>query len=122
MTTKKRITCIVCPIGCEISIEVKENKCKILNGNKCDKGIEYSINEALNPRRMLTTSILIKEGIWPLVSVKTSDSVPKEEIFKVLNKIKKTIVFAPVKSGQILIKNVADNNIYVIATKTIEKI
>lgn len=120
-TDKKDITCIVCPIGCKILIKTNGKHFKILKGNKCKKGTEYARNEALDPRRMLTSSVLVTNGEWPLVSVKSSKPVPKNKIFSVLKEIKKTKVNAPVKSGQIIIKNVANTKINILATKSIKK-
>jgi len=122
MTKEKEVTCIVCPIGCKILVKTDGTQFKILEGNKCKKGIEYARNEALDPRRMLTTSVLIEDGEWPLVSVKSSQPIPKEKVFTVLKEIKKTIAKAPIKSGQMVISNVADTNIDIIATKTVKKL
>ena len=121
MTKEKEVTCIVCPIGCKILVKTDGTQFKILEGNKCKKGIEYARNEALDPRRMLTTSVLIEDGEWPLVSVKSSQPIPKEKVFTVLKEIKKTIAKAPIKSGQMVISNVAYTNIDIIATKTVKK-
>ena len=116
MSNQKEITCIVCPIGCKILVRVEKNKFELLKGNKCKKGIDYAKNEALDPRRMLTSSVLVKNGKWPLVSVRSSKPVPKNKIFSVLSEIKKAKVDAPVKTGQILIKNVSGTNIDIVAT------
>ena len=121
MTKEKEITCIICPIGCKIVVDVDGKQIKNLKGNKCKQGIDYAINEALDPRRMLTSSIFVIRGNWPLVSVKSSQPVPKEKVFQVLKKIKKIKVKAPVQSGQIVLHNVAKTNINIIATKSIEK-
>jgi len=91
-----------------------------MEGVKCKKGEEYAINEVLNPKRMLTTSILVENGIWPLVSVKSSEPIPKEKLFHALKEIKKTTITAPVNSGQIIIKNVAETGINIIATKSVK--
>jgi CxxC motif-containing protein len=69
---------------------------------------------------MLTTSILVNGGEWPLVSVKSSKPVPKEKLFSILKEIKRTAVNAPVKSGQPIIKNVANTGINIVATKTVK--
>ena len=119
--TKKEITCIVCPIGCKILIKTDGNKFEALDGFKCKRGIEYARSEALDPRRMLTTSVLVSNGEWPLVSVKSSKPVPKDKLFSVLKEIKKTSVKAPVKPGQTIIKNAANSGIDIIATKKINK-
>ena len=119
MNEETNITCILCPIGCEIRINKKE--LFIIDGAKCEKGIEYSKNEVRNPKRILTTSILVKNGILPLLSVKTSKPIPKEKIFKILKIIKRTSVNAPVEMGEIIIKNVLGTGSDIIATKTIKK-
>ena len=119
MTFEKEITCIVCPVGCKIKIHVDGKTCEIY-GTRCKRGIQYGKSEALDPRRMLTSSVRVNKGNWPLVSVKTSKPVPKDKIFIVLDEIKKMVVTAPVYCGQILKKNIAGTGIDLISTKTIE--
>ena len=121
MTDDNEITCIVCPIGCKIHVKTDGEHFEICDGQKCKRGIEYARSEALDPRRMLTSSILVKSGEWPLVSVKSSKPVPKNKIFDVLKEIKKIKIKAPVNLGQVIIKNVANTKIDIITTKTIKK-
>ena len=120
MIVEKNITCVVCPIGCKILVKIDGTRLEIVEGNKCKKGIEYVKNEVFNPRRMLTTSVLVNGGEWPLVSVKSSEPVPKEKLFSILKEIKRLVVNAPVKSGQIIIKNTANTDINIVATKTVK--
>jgi len=116
---ERNITCIVCPIGCKILIKTDGTQFEIVEGNKCKRGIEYARSEALDPRRMLTTSVLVNDGEWPLASVKSSKPIPKEKLFSVLKEIGGTAVKAPVKSGQIIIKNTANTGTDIVATKTV---
>jgi CxxC motif-containing protein len=118
---EKEVTCIVCPIGCRILVKTDGTYFKLINGNKCKRGIEYARSEALDPRRALATSVLVKGGEWPLVSVKTSYPIPKDKIFQILQEIKKTSVKAPVTIGQKIIKNVANTGIDVLATKSVKR-
>ncbi len=122
MTEEKEITCIVCPIGCKILVKVDGDQIRNIDRNKCKRGIDYVQNEALNPRRMLTTSVLVNGGKWPLVSVKSSQPIPKEKVFRVLKEMKKTKIKAPIKSGQKILKNVANTGIDLLATKTVKKL
>ena len=119
MVSEGNITCIVCPIGCKILVKTDGAQFEIVGGNKCKRGIEYARCEALDPRRMLTTSVLVNDGEWPLVSVKSSKPVPKEKLFSVLKEIGGKSVKAPVKSGQTIIKNAANTDIDIVATKTV---
>jgi CxxC motif-containing protein len=65
---------------------------------------------------------LVKNGVLPLLSVKTSKPIPKEKIFKILKIIKNTSVNAPIEIGEIIIKNILNTGSDIIATKTIKKI
>ena len=119
MNDETKITCILCPIGCEIRINKKN--LFIIEGAKCEKGIEYSKNEVLDPKRILTSSILIKNGILPLISVKTNKPIPKDKLFNILEILKKTSVNAPVEMGEKIIINILNTGSDIIATKTVKK-
>ena len=84
--------------------------------------MEYAQLEALDPRRVLTSSILVLSGDWPLVSVKTTKPIPKEKIPFVLDEIKNMVINAPVNIGDILIENVCNLAIDVIATKNVKRL
>lgn len=55
-----------------------------------------------------------------MVSAKTRSSVPKGKIFGVMNALRYAEVFAPVDIGDILIADVAETGIDIIATKRID--
>jgi CxxC motif-containing protein len=118
---EKNITCIICPIGCKIFVKTDGKQIAIIEGDICKKGIDYAKSEALDPRRMLTTSVLVKDGESPLVSIKSNRPVPKDKLFPILRQIKKITINAPVVSGQIIIKNVLNSGVDIVATKTIKK-
>lgn len=114
------VTCILCPIGCEIRVNRKD--LSIIDGAKCNRGIEYSKNEIINPKRIITTSILVKNGDLPLLSVKTSKPIPKNKINQIIDIIKKKSISAPIEIGDIIIKNILNTGSDIIATKSIEKL
>lgn len=122
MIYEKKITCIVCPIGCKILTKTDGSSFELIGGNKCKRGVEYARNETLDPRRMLTTTVFVKNGKWPLVSVKSIRPVPKKKVFEVLKEIKKISLKAPVFSGQVILENAAGTKIDIVSTKTINKI
>ena len=121
MNSEKKITCIICPVGCEIKVQINNDRYSIIKGVKCKKGEEYVKNELYNPKRMLTSTILVECGIWPLVSVKTSQPISKEKIFDVLTEIKNKKIQAPVFIGQKIIKNVLNTGVDILATRTVFK-
>lgn len=112
----KEFTCIVCPRGCLLRVDDDKN----VYGNTCPRGKEYALNEITNPKRTITTTIRVSNRIDTLVSVKTSEAVPKELIFKIMEEINKTSVEAPTRIGQIIIKNVFGTTANVVITKNID--
>lgn len=117
----KRMTCILCPNGCKLKVEVSDKEIISLVGAKCPKGQKFAHQEINNPHRNIATSVLVNGGELPLVSVRLTAPIPKNRIFDMMEEIKKTQCEAPVKSGQILIKNALDLGVDVVCTKEVEK-
>ena len=72
-----------------------------------------------NPKRMITSIVRVKNRENMMVSVKTSQSVPKGKIFEVMAEIEKVSVNAPVHIGDIVIKDVLGTGSDIVATKEI---
>ena len=84
-------TCIVCPNGCEV--EVKQNGDSIsVSGNKCKRGEVYVVQELTDPRRTISTTVPISNGELPLCSVRLTKPIPKKEIFRVMQEIRRIFI------------------------------
>ncbi|MGL5329823.1 MAG: DUF1667 domain-containing protein [Peptostreptococcaceae bacterium] len=70
----------------------------------------------------MASSVKVKNGSLELVSVRLDNNIPKNKIFEVMDEIKKVQIEAPIKIGDIIIKNVLNLNVDVIATKNIEEV
>lgn len=111
------LTCIICPKGCNIKVEIEEGKVKKIEGNTCKRGYDYAYSEVTNPVRTITSTIKLENG--KIISVKTDKPIPKGLIFKCMEEINKATVKAPVKIGDILIENILDTGSNIVATKYI---
>lgn len=109
-------TCIICPNGCDLEINVDEQQNIDVKGASCPRGEEYARREVLHPVRTIATSIRVKNGSKPLVSVRLDKPVPKEHIMEIMDIIKHTVVSAPVHSGDVLLHNIMGLDSNVIAT------
>jgi CxxC motif-containing protein len=118
---KKEMTCIVCPIGCQMAIEGEEGNW-VVTGNTCKRGEVYAINEMTNPTRIVPTTVAINGANLPRIPVKTDNPIPKGKIFDVMAEVNKVVVEAPVKTGDIIIENVLDTGCNIVATRTLKKI
>ena len=101
-----KLTCIECPIGCEIDVE-KCGKELLITGNSCPRGKLYAENEITCPRRVLTTTVRAENG--KMLAVKTDAPIKKEEMFDLIEKINKIRVVAPITVGQIIVENLTEN-------------
>ena len=78
---KRNLTCIGCPMGCALLVEMDGKEIISVTGNTCKKGAEYAVKEVTNPTRIVTTTVRVKNGSMPVVSVKTAQDIPKGKIF-----------------------------------------
>jgi len=117
---KREFTCIICPNGCRISVEYEGTNIKNITGEECPKGKDYIETEINNPLRVFTGSVLVENGDFPLVSVKTSSPIPKKYLKKIGEITRRIKVEAPVEIGQIVASNLLDNNIDLVATRKIK--
>ena len=115
----KEITCIICPNGCEIEAEVEDGKVMSISGNLCKKGEDYLIQELTDPRRTIASSILVTGGELPLSSVRLTKPIPKKDIMKAMEEIRKIRKSAPVTAGDVVIKGILGTDSDVIVTKTV---
>ncbi|MCU6748460.1 DUF1667 domain-containing protein [Faecalicatena acetigenes] len=120
-TDKKKtreLICICCPVGCRLTV-LSDGEDMEIQGNRCKRGKEYAVNELLHPMRSLTTTVRVKGGADKRVPVRTKQEIPKEKIMECMAVLKKTEVAAPVKRGDIVVKNIAGTGADIIAAKDI---
>ena len=118
---KKEMICIGCPMGCFLSVEYIEKAIQSVNGNRCKVGLEYAEKEIYHPERTLTTTVRVKNGNLPLVSVRTSKPITKNRIFEVMSLLAQIEIEAPIKIGEKILENLFDTKVNIIATKNILK-
>lgn len=114
----RELICIRCPLGCMLSVDIDEDNIKV-SGNTCKRGEEYGKVEVVNPTRMVTSSVRVSGGDLCRVPVKTETDIPKDKIFECMEEIRKAQVEAPVKIGDIIIKNCAGTGVDIVATRNI---
>ncbi|MCR4744103.1 MAG: DUF1667 domain-containing protein [Lachnospiraceae bacterium] len=117
----RELTCIGCPMGCQITVELDGGEVKSVKGNTCQKGDIYARKEVTNPTRIVTSTVVISGGDKPRLSVKTANDIPKNKIFDVMKDIDAAHPEAPVKIGDVIVENVAGTGVNVIATRNIAK-
>lgn len=120
MADVHEVICISCPLGCHLTVTVDGDDITV-TGNTCKNGEKYGIEEVTDPRRVIPSTVVINNGKLPRLPVKTADAVPKGMIFDIMDEINKVVVDAPVKMGDVIIENVLDTGVDVVASRSMDE-
>ncbi|OON97287.1 MAG: molybdopterin oxidoreductase [Candidatus Epulonipiscioides saccharophilum] len=112
------LICIVCPKGCRLSVTDQLE----VSGNTCPKGEVYAQKEVTAPTRVVTSTVFIANGLHRRLPVKTDGDIPKNLIDDCMSAINSIKIFAPVKMNAILIENLLDTGVNLVATRDMEKL
>jgi CxxC motif-containing protein len=115
----KELTCIGCPLGCALTVKTEGGSVVSVSGNTCKRGDDYARKEMTDPRRIVTSTVRVKGGSLPVVSVKTKGDIPKNLIKKCLEELKDVELRAPVSIGDVVLSDAAGTGIPVVATKNL---
>lgn len=112
----RELTCIICPRGCSMKIELGEDKKIIsLSGNLCPRGKKYAESECINPMRTLTTTALCEDG--RPVAVRSEGAIPKSKLFEAMERVNSIKVSLPVSVGDVLIDDFYGTKLIATANK-----
>ena len=117
---KKKLICIQCPVGCILDIE-KQNGEIFVRGNECDRGKHYALQEVVSPKRMITTTVFIRNGFHPLLPVHSVREVPKHLVKPCVRLLSSVVVDAPIHCGDIIYENIMETGVDIIASCDMNK-
>lgn len=108
------ITCIRCPMGCALTVELTDGAVTKVDGNQCKRGVEYAKTECVNPVRTLTTTV--KTTCSVLLPVRTRNAIPKALMMDAMAVLRSVTVNAPVKGGDVIVPDICGTGVDVIAS------
>lgn len=125
-TKIEHLTCIICPMGCQLEAEIStqddfsENPNIKVTGNTCKRGEDYAYTELTKPMRTLTCTVAVTGGKRPLVSARTKGEIPKELLLSAMQYVKRLEIKAPVKTGDIIIHDFLQTGVSLIAGESVD--
>ena len=117
----KHFTCVICPIGCEIDVQLEDGNVVSTEGNKCAKSEEFVLQELQEPMRILTTTIRIRGAKWAMLPVRTDEPIPKRLLFRVIKELANIEMQAPVKVSDVIIGDIAGTGANIVATRNMKR-
>ena len=94
----RELTCIGCPMGCQLRATLEDGVVTAVTGNTCPRGDAYARKECVHPERTVTGTVRVLE---------------------VARALHHAAVPAPVQAGQVVLADVCGTGVAVVATKNI---
>lgn len=114
---KKDLTCISCPIGCSMTVEIQPDGSISVSGNQCARGAQYARDELVDPRRVVTATCRTTSPTHPRLPVRSREPCPREMIPSILEAIYQMSVSVPVRQGEVL---ETVRGVQIVATRSID--
>jgi CxxC motif-containing protein len=116
----KECICIVCPNSCRLVISEEGGILKV-SGNGCKRGEAHGIQEYREPLRMLTTTVMVSNGTLPRLPVISTGEIPRTKITGCLDYLYKTKIAAPLRCGDIIVKNICNTGVDIVASRSMNR-
>lgn len=117
-TEVRELTCIRCPLGCQISVTLEAGEVGSVTGNSCPRGEAYARQEVTHPVRTVTTTVpVLGSATERMLSVKTAGDIPKDKVRACMAELARVTARAPVEIGDVVLADVCGTGVDVVATK-----
>lgn len=122
-----QFNCTTCPSECLLTVKVERDangalvEVHSVTGNSCPRGEKFAHQELTCPMRVLTTTVAVSGGDEALLPVRTAEAIPLELHAQAMALIRGLVVNAPIRMGDVVLKNLLDTNINLIASMDIDR-
>ncbi len=121
-----QFNCTTCPSECLLTVEVERDadgavvEVHSVTGNRCPRGDKFAHQELTYPMRVLTTTVAVSGGDEALLPVRTSEAIPLTLHAQAMDLIRGLIVKAPIRMGDVVLPDLLNTNINLIASMDID--
>lgn len=121
-TETLQFNCTTCPSECLLTVEVERDAdgqvaaVRSVTGNSCPRGDKFARQELTCPMRVLTTTVAVSGGDEALLPVRTAEAIPLELHAQAMTLIRGLVVEAPIRMGAVIIPNLLDTKINLVAS------
>lgn len=122
-----QFNCTTCPSECLLSVEVERDAdgnvaaVHSVTGNSCPRGDKFAHQELTCPMRVLTTTVAVSGGDEALLPVRTAEAIPLELHTQAMALIRGIVVEAPIQMGDVVLENLLDTNVNLVASMDIDQ-
>lgn len=123
-----QFNCTTCPSECLLSVEAERDAdgnvaaVHSVTGNSCPRGDKFAHQELTCPMRVLTTTVAVSSGDEALLPVRTAEAIPLELHAQAMALIRGLVINAPIRMGDVVLENLLDTNINLVASMDIDQV
>ena len=123
-----QFSCTTCPSECLLTVEVERDadgavvEVRSVTGNSCPRGDKFAHQELTCPMRVLTTTVAVSGGDETLLPVRTAEAIPLALHAQAMAIIRGLVVEAPIHMGDVILPNLLNTNIDLIASMDIDPV
>lgn len=121
-----KFNCTICPSECLLTVEVERDangsvvKVRSVTGNNCPRGDKFAHQELTCPMRVLTTTVAVSGDDEALLPVRTAEAIPLALHAQTMTLIRDLVVNAPIRMGDVVLEDLLDTGIDLIASMDID--
>lgn len=121
-----QFNCTTCPSECLLTVEVERDadghvaEVRSVTGNNCPRGDKFARQELICPMRVLTTTVAVSGGDEALLPVRTAEAIPLALHAQAMAIIRGLVVEPPIHMGDVILPNLLDTNINLVASMDID--
>ena len=93
-----------------------------VTGNRCPRGDKFAHQELTCPMRVLTTTVAVSGGDEALLPVRTAEAIPLALHAQAMDLIRGVVVDAPIRMGEVVLPNLLNTGIDLIASMDIDPV
>lgn len=122
-----QFNCTTCPSECLLTVEVERETngavatVHSVTGNSCPRGDKFAHQELTCPTRVLTTTVAVSGSDETLLPVRTAEAIPLALHAQTMDLIRGLVVKAPIRMGDVVLPNLLDTNINLVASMDINQ-
>lgn len=123
-----QFNCTTCPSECLLTVEVERDvngsvaAIHSVTGNRCPRGDKFAHQELTCPMRVLTTTVAVSGGDEALLPVRTAEAIPLALYAQAMDLIRGVVVDAPIRMGEVVLPNLLNTGIDLIASMDIDPV
>lgn len=114
----KEMICIICPNSCRLKVQ-ETLEGILVEGARCSRGRDFALQEIQQPKRSLCTTVKTVFPDYPVLSVRSKTEFDRRLVFPMMKEINRFVLEKPVQIGDIIIPNILESGVDIIATSEI---